>query len=50
MLGTKVKFKISPEDKAPEASAKKKAPAKKAKPSKKSENAFLLGIANKQKK
>lgn len=50
LLGTKVKFKITPEVKDPEASAIKKAPPRKAKPSKKSENAFLLGIANKQKK
>ena len=50
LLGTKVKFKISPTEKEPEENAKKKAPPKKKQPSKKSENAFLLGIANKQKK
>ena len=49
LLGIPVKFKVSAEEKDPEATPKKKAPAKKAKPSKKSENAFLLGIA-KQKK
>ena len=49
LLGTKVKFKISAEEKLPEVSRKTKTP-KAPKPSKKSENAFLLGIANKQKK
>jgi hypothetical protein len=50
LLGTKVKFKISPAEQDPDTNVKKKAPAKKSQPSKKSENAFLLGIANKLKK
>lgn len=55
LLGLPVKFKLTPAEKDPDAQPQKKSPAKKnsvkkAPPSKKSENAFLLGIANKQKK
>lgn len=50
LLGLPVKFKMTPEEKNLDVKPKNKAPVKKAQPSKKSENAFLLGIANKQKK
>lgn len=49
LLGTPVKTKLTAKEKDPDAPAKKPA-SKTAKPSKKSENAFLLGIANKAKK
>jgi hypothetical protein len=53
LLGTKVKFKAltdAPVEEKPAATAKKKAPAKKPQISKKRENAFILAVANKQKK